>query len=48
MVAKKQIVVSRCSTEAEYISLAATTTDILWIQTLLKELSVPHYTALVV
>lgn len=39
---RKQTVVSRSSTEAEYRSLAAATADILWMQTLLRELSVPH------
>jgi hypothetical protein len=38
---KKQQVVARSSTEAEYRSLAQATADILWIQTLLKELFVP-------
>lgn len=38
---KKQVVVSRSSTEAEYKGLAAVTADILWLQNLLKELRVP-------
>jgi histone deacetylase 1/2 len=38
---KKQQVVGRSSTEAEYRSLAQATKDVLWIQTLLKELIVP-------
>jgi len=43
----QKAVVSRSSTEAEYTSLAAATADILWIQTLLQELAVPHSTPLV-
>lgn len=39
--------VSRSSTKAECRSLAAATADILWVQTLLMELSVPHYTPVV-
>lgn len=35
---KKQPVVARSSTEAEYRSLAQATADLLWLQTLLKEL----------
>lgn len=38
---RKQPVVARSSTEAEYRSLAQTTADILWIQTLLTELGIP-------
>ncbi|KZV52607.1 hypothetical protein F511_07000 [Dorcoceras hygrometricum] len=37
---KKQSVVSRSSTEAEYRSLANATTDLLWIKSLLTELHV--------
>jgi len=37
---KKQPTVSRSSTEAEFRSLAATVTEILWLQSLLKELHV--------
>lgn len=37
---RKQPVVARSSTEAEYRSLAQTTVDILWIQTLLTELGI--------
>ena len=44
---RKQNVVSRTSTEAEYRSLAAAPADILWIQTLLQELPVPHTTPIV-
>lgn len=39
--AKKQPTVSRSSTEAEYKSMANATAEIMWLQTLLKELSVP-------
>lgn len=38
---RKQPVVARSSTEAEYRSLAQATADVLWIQTLLQELTVP-------
>jgi histone deacetylase 1/2 len=38
--AKKQATVSRSSTEAEYKSLANATTEVIWIQSLLKELGV--------
>ena len=38
---RKQPVVARSSTEAEYRSLAHTTAELLWLQTLLLELSVP-------
>jgi histone deacetylase 1/2 len=38
---KKQPVVARSSTEAEYRSLAHATAELLWIQTLLTELHVP-------
>ena len=44
---RKQKVVSKSSTEAKNRSLAAATADILWIQTLLQELAVPHTTPLV-
>ncbi|GKA32140.1 RmlC-like cupins superfamily protein [Tanacetum coccineum] len=37
---KKQIVVSRSSTEAEYSALADTTCEVTWIQCLLKEFQV--------
>ncbi|MCH85062.1 histone deacetylase, partial [Trifolium medium] len=40
----KQQVVARSSTEAEYRSLAQATADVLWVQTLLKELTVPFST----
>jgi hypothetical protein len=34
--------VSRSSTEAEYKSLANATAELMWLQTLLKELKIPH------
>ena len=37
---KKQVLVARSSTEAEYRSLADTVAEILWLQSLLKELNV--------
>lgn len=43
--AKKQIVVSKSSTEAEYRSLALTTTKVYWFRMLMKELQVPLDTA---
>ena len=39
--ARKQATISRSSTEAEYKALANATTEVIWIQTLLKELGVP-------
>jgi histone deacetylase 1/2 len=41
---KKQQLVARSSTEAEYRSMAHTTADLLWIQSLLHELQVPVHT----
>jgi histone deacetylase 1/2 len=40
--ARKQATVSRSSTEAEYKALANATAEVIWIQTLLKELGVPQ------
>lgn len=40
--ARKQAMVSRSSTEAEYKSLANATAEVMWIQKLLDELGVPH------
>jgi hypothetical protein len=37
--------VSRLSTEAEYKVIANATAEIMWIQTLLQELGVPHPSA---
>ena len=37
---KKQPVVSRSSTEAEYRALAQATSEVIWIQTLLDELNI--------
>jgi histone deacetylase 1/2 len=39
--AKKQTLVSRSSAEAEYRSLALVSAEILWMQSLLKELRIP-------
>lgn len=41
---KKQNLVARSSTEAEYRSLANTAAEVLWIQSLLTELKVPFQT----
>jgi hypothetical protein len=43
--ARKQNIVSRSSTEAEYKAIADTTTEIMWVQTLLKELNLPSPSA---
>jgi len=43
--ARKQATVSRSSTEAEYKSLANATTEVMWVQTLLTELKIPHPSA---
>jgi hypothetical protein len=40
--ARKQPTVSRSSTEAEYKVIANVATEIMWIQTLLDELGIPH------
>jgi histone deacetylase 1/2 len=40
--ARKQATVSRSSTEAEYKSLANATAEVMWVQTLLNELKIPH------
>jgi hypothetical protein len=40
--ARKQPMISRSSTEAEYKSIANVATEIMWIQTLLDELGIPH------
>jgi hypothetical protein len=39
--AKKQVVVSRSSTEAEYRSMALTTDELFWIRMLFQELCIP-------
>ena len=38
---KKQKTVSTSTTEAEYIALAAATNEVLWLQNLMEELSIP-------
>ena len=42
--ARKQKVVARSSTEAEYRSLASAATEILWLQSLFDELGLPKLT----
>jgi histone deacetylase 1/2 len=39
-IARKQDSVSRCSTEAEYKALANATTELIWVEALLRELGV--------
>ena len=39
--ARKQATVSRSSTEPKYKALANATAEVMWIQTLLKELNIP-------
>nr|CAD1835983.1 unnamed protein product [Ananas comosus var. bracteatus] len=39
---KKQTVVSRSSAEAEYRSMAATTSELLWLRSLLQSLGIDH------
>ncbi|XP_071681765.1 uncharacterized protein [Lolium perenne] len=41
--ARKQATVSRSSTEAEYKSLANATAEVIWIESLLKELGIRRY-----
>jgi histone deacetylase 1/2 len=40
--ARKQAIVSRSSTEAEYKALANATAELMWVQKLRQELGVPH------
>ena len=42
---KKQKIVARSSTEAEYRALASTTIEVMWIQQLLSEIGVHLYTS---
>jgi hypothetical protein len=44
--ASKQAIVSRSNTEAEYKAMANVTAEIIWIQTLLKELGFGLYSPL--
>ncbi|XP_020236431.1 uncharacterized protein LOC109815998 [Cajanus cajan] len=44
---KKQTVVARSSTEAEYRSLALAPAEVMWIQTLLTELHVSHHSPII-
>jgi len=39
---KKQPTMSRSSIESEYRSMAATTSELIWLHSLLADLSVPH------
>src|ERR1044072_6570966 len=45
---KKQTLVARSSTEAEYRSLANTTAEVLWIESLLTELHIPYSIPIVI
>lgn len=38
---KKQVLVARSTSEAEYRSMALSTTELLWVQSLLQEIKVP-------
>jgi histone deacetylase 1/2 len=40
--ARKQATVSRSSTEAEYKSLANATAEVIWVQSILREIGVPQ------
>ncbi|XP_019432502.1 PREDICTED: uncharacterized protein LOC109339501 [Lupinus angustifolius] len=44
---KKQQIVSRSSTEAEYRSLALAAQEMIWIESLLSELKIPHQIPLI-
>jgi hypothetical protein len=39
---RKQATVSRSSTEVEYKALANGTTELMWLQVVLRELKIPH------
>ena len=41
--AKKQLVVARSSTEAEYCAMAIATTDLFWLRMLFKDLCIPLF-----
>ena len=44
---KKQSVVAKSSTEAEYRSLALATAEVTWIKSLLSELHIPHHSSVI-
>jgi hypothetical protein len=41
--ARKQATVSHSSTEAEYKAIANATAELIWVQSLLRELNIPQY-----
>jgi len=43
---KKKITVSRCSSKAEYRSMAATTSELIWLKAFLASLGVFHASAM--
>ena len=48
MTSKKQSVVSRSNTEAEYRALAHAASKVIWIQSLLAELTIQLSTTLII
>lgn len=40
--ARKQAIVSRSSTEVEYKALANATAEVMWVESLLTKLRIPH------